>query len=97
VPSLHEKFSKLLLHGKSENDEHKHSWRGVIFKNDLVDDTRPRLPEFNAIFTSCALQKVENLLIRDKGSLSRSEIKRILSIVKSGVPPDPAWRHEQPG
>lgn len=48
---------------------HQHPRSGVVFQDDLVDNSGSRFPEFDSVLPSRALQEVEYLLVGDKSTL----------------------------
>lgn len=53
-------------------------------------DTGPRLPEFNAIFLRCTLEKVEDFLVGDNRSLHGRRVSH--SFTQTEYPPYPQIR-----
>ena len=65
VPSLKGAILLRCIIWRRDKLVHQHSRRGVVFEDDLVNDTRSRLPEFDSVLLGRALQKVEDLLVAD--------------------------------
>jgi len=96
VPSL--KGGRLLCDNISRRDGHihEHPGGGVVFQDDLVNNTGPRLPELDPVLLGRALQEVKDLLVGDKSTLFRRSVvihgnqQKISTSRSASAPPD-AW------
>ena len=96
VPSLNTARSPRRNIMIRDRHAHQHPRSGVVFQDDLVDNSGARLPEFDPVLLGCAFQEVEHLLVGYNGALfRRSEafhgVQRNVVTSRSACAPLEAW------
>jgi len=96
VPSL--RMARSSRHNAMIRDRyaHQHPRSGVVFQDDLVDNSGARLPELDPVLLGRAFQEVEHFLVGDDGALLRKSeafhgVQQNVVTSRSACAPLEAW------